>query len=279
MSVTPEITRDVARNVLDVIDAGVVDGLGEPVPGQMCVEAAVCYALGLPHSDNPPCVAPAARAVTIVLNDCAWSSPEARAKGMRRLAIAQLGSAGHLGELAFARRLVDYAIRVSVPSALRAAAALHDDAEHKVALIAAAERCERVAMATAPDTVSAAVEVAETAADASDDNTEASYAARDAAEYAARAAEFVARGAEYAALAAEYADLAEIAAEAAAEAAAWAAEAAAEYAAQAETKATARTAYDEFLSTYAEAVVQILIDMGAPGCQWLDLTAAEGSRQ
>ena len=29
---------------------------------------------------------------------------------------------------------------------------------------------------------------------------------------------------------------------------------------------------DECLSTYAEAIVQILIDMKAPGCQWLPLT-------
>jgi hypothetical protein len=47
----------------------------------MCVEAAVCYALGLPHSDNPPCVGYAVRQYKIRLNDSNWSSNEARAKG------------------------------------------------------------------------------------------------------------------------------------------------------------------------------------------------------
>ena len=39
-----ELSIDVARKVLTTIDAGLVAGLGEPVAGQMCVEAAVCFA-------------------------------------------------------------------------------------------------------------------------------------------------------------------------------------------------------------------------------------------
>ena len=58
----------------------------------MCVEAAVCYAYDLPHSDKPPCVGNAVREFKIRLNDCNWSSSKARARGMRRIAIAQLGS-------------------------------------------------------------------------------------------------------------------------------------------------------------------------------------------
>lgn len=52
-----EITREIASKVLEVVDAGLVKGLGQPLPGQMCVEAAVCFAMGLPHSDEPTCVA------------------------------------------------------------------------------------------------------------------------------------------------------------------------------------------------------------------------------
>jgi hypothetical protein len=45
-----EITRDIATKVLETVDAGLVSGVGEPKPGLMCVEAAVCYALGLRRS-------------------------------------------------------------------------------------------------------------------------------------------------------------------------------------------------------------------------------------
>src|SRR5690349_4673650 len=86
------LNEDVAKKVLETVDAGLCRGMGEPVPGQMCVEAAVCYALGLPHSDNPPCVGEAIRSFKIQLNDSCWSSNAARAKGMRRVAVAQLGS-------------------------------------------------------------------------------------------------------------------------------------------------------------------------------------------
>jgi len=43
-----EITREVAQKVLSAVDAGLVKGQGIQEPGKMCVEAAVCYALGLP---------------------------------------------------------------------------------------------------------------------------------------------------------------------------------------------------------------------------------------
>ena len=76
-----EITRKSAQKVRDTVDAGLVSGLGRPVPGEMCVEAAVCYALELPHGDAPACVAPALRRLKIGLNDRQWSSPQARPDG------------------------------------------------------------------------------------------------------------------------------------------------------------------------------------------------------
>lgn len=85
-------TIDHARKIVDLLSHGLVKGLGKPEPGKMCVEAAVCYALGLPHSDNPPCVGEAVREFKIELNDQDWPSNMARAKGMAKLAIAQLGS-------------------------------------------------------------------------------------------------------------------------------------------------------------------------------------------
>ena len=86
------INKELAKKVLNVVDKGLVNGMGEAVPGKMCVEAAVCYALGLPHSDNPPCVGQNVRSFKISLNDQKWPTDKDRTKGMRKLAIAQLGS-------------------------------------------------------------------------------------------------------------------------------------------------------------------------------------------
>ena len=79
----------------DVIEAGPGGaGLGAPVAGQLCIEAAVCLVLGLPHSDSPKgCVGDPDRRFAIRLNDANWSSDKARAEGMAEFAIAHLGSA------------------------------------------------------------------------------------------------------------------------------------------------------------------------------------------
>jgi hypothetical protein len=200
-----EITPAIAAKVLEVVDAGLAYGIGKPVPGQMCVEAAVCFALGLKHGDDPECVSRAVRSLKIRLNDSSWSSSHARAQGLRRLAIAQLGSRNTINDVEFARRVAELAIRKYVPAALRSAASTQTDAEHRDALLAAANRCE----------TEGAEQAARDAADAA-----AAYAAADAA--AARAVD-----AAYATLAA-----------------------------------------------FAEDVVQILVSMNAPGCQFLNLTEA-----
>lgn len=124
------IDISIAKKVLEVVDAGLSSGVGNPIPGQMCVEAAVCYALGLPHGDDPACVSRALRSLKIKLNDSRWSSDQARAKGLRRLALIQLGSRDHLDDKEFVRRVADLAIRKQVPIALRAAASIHKDAAH-----------------------------------------------------------------------------------------------------------------------------------------------------
>src|ERR1700749_2120501 len=136
-----EINESLARKVLTVVDAGLVIGMGDPTPGKMCVEAAVNSAMGAPHGDQPACVAPVLRSLKIKLNDSPrWSGDAARTKGLRRLAIAQLGSAGHLDEREFVKRVATLAIQHSVPEALRAAAKIHKD--HKYELLKAASLCE-----------------------------------------------------------------------------------------------------------------------------------------
>jgi hypothetical protein len=100
------ITKALASKVLEVVDKGLTDGLDDgdrsietkdgycrPAPGHMCVEAAVCYALGEDHDDRPSCVYGTIREIKIQLNDSdVWKSEKDRAKQLRRLAIAQLGS-------------------------------------------------------------------------------------------------------------------------------------------------------------------------------------------
>lgn len=240
-----EINRELAAKVLSVVDKGLSSGLGTRKPGQMCVEAAVCYAMGLPHGDDPNCVSPAVRAFKIALNDAKWSSKAARAKGMRRLAIIQLGTADTLDDKEFARRLGMLACTVIAPRALRAAAAMDLPGDHGAALEQAAKDCEAAGDLTAANAAAkAAAKAAEYAADAAAD------AARAAANAAAKAAEYAA--ADYAARAAR------AVAYAAADAAADVARAAADVA-------------DAELSFVAEEVVKILVDMGVPGAAWLDL--------
>ena len=72
MKTTLKMSRALAKKVLNIVDQGLCEGMGRPIPGLMCVEAAVCYAMGLPHGDEPPCVSPAVRKLKICLNDCVW---------------------------------------------------------------------------------------------------------------------------------------------------------------------------------------------------------------
>jgi hypothetical protein len=306
-----EINETVARKVLTVVDAGLVRGVGEPKPGRMCVEAAVCYALDLSHGDDPQCVSRALRSLKIALNDTLWLSSEARGKGLRRLAVAQLGSRDVLDDKVFTQRCAELAIRIYAPLALRAAASKHRDPKHVLALNAAAGECERNPVKSAAYAANAAANAANAYAAANAAAYAANaYAAANAAAYAASAyaaanaaayaayAAYAANAAAYAANAAAYAADAAYAANAAAYAAdaanayaaadaanayaaadaanAYAAANAAAYAANAAANAAAyaanAAARDKVLAQFAEDVVQILIGMNAPGCQWLFLT-------
>jgi hypothetical protein len=225
----------------NIIDKGLVRGLGKPVAGECCVEAAVCLALGLPHSDNPPCVSAAIRTYKITLNNSDWSSNAARATGMKRLAIAQLGS-NTIDETIFVKELTRLTIRTIVPIALRAAASIHPKAAHKEKLEAAAIDCEN------------------------SPNANAAIAAR----YAATAA----RPANAAAYAARYA--ANAAANAAAYADAYDARYAARYAANAAADAANAAAYAVYNSDAAYARDRVLTAMCDIGVEALTLVKSPG---
>ncbi len=103
---TPKPTKKIIRRIIELVGYGLPSGLGEQKPGQMCVEACVNAAFGLPHNDNPPCVHRAVRKAKIKLNDSPWSDNQARGKGMLKLAVAQVGSENIDGEK-FARILFE----------------------------------------------------------------------------------------------------------------------------------------------------------------------------
>jgi hypothetical protein len=215
-----QIDETVARKVLEIVDAGLCKGAGEPAPGKMCIEAAVTFALGEPFSDEPSCVSHALRRLKIRLNDSCWSSNDVRAKGLRRLGIAQLGSKDALNDNEFVKHVARMTIQTVVPQVLRRAAKRNP--KHEQVLLDAALLCE-----TEP-------------------TQENAIKAKDTA-YAAAAAD--------------------AAADADAYAAAYAA------AAAAAASAAAYAAADKVLAEFAENVVQILVEMKAPGCRWLYLTA------
>jgi hypothetical protein len=161
------------------------------------------------------------------------------------------------------RRVSTMTIRVYVPLALRAAASVKGNAARKKKLLDAAKLCEheptpenaRKAREIAKGAYAAAYAAANAYAAYAAANADAAYAAANAA-YAAYA------DAAYAAYAAANAAYA---AYAAANAAADANPAAAAYAACAASR-------DSVLASFCEQIVGILIEMKAPGCQWLGLT-------
>lgn len=110
-----------------ILSRGLSEGLGNRHQ-QMCVEAAICAALNEPHGDNPTCVELAVRTFKIALNDCDWSSPIARAKGLRDVGIGQLGSKGVVDGQVFAKRVADRTIRELIPTLIRECCADNEEA-------------------------------------------------------------------------------------------------------------------------------------------------------
>jgi hypothetical protein len=138
-----KITKSIARKIVTLANAGFCEGVGVAEPGKMCVEAAVCYAIGLPHGDEPKCVASSVREFKIALNDKPWSGNKARGRGLKRCAIAQLGSNDVVGNAAFCKRLSELTIKVIVPIALRVAASKQTDVAIKERLESCAVKCEK----------------------------------------------------------------------------------------------------------------------------------------
>lgn len=172
------------KKILNTVDAGLSRGLGIAIPGHMCVEAAVCYALGLPHGDDPGCVGNSIRVYKIEINDAIWSSDKARAAGMRRLAVAQIGS-DQINQVEFSK-LVSMDIISKVLPIIMASVGLHKIADQCSAVVTFEEArvtAQAAAQAAAYSAAYSAAYAAAYAADAAD--SVAAQAAAYAAVYAA----------------------------------------------------------------------------------------------
>lgn len=111
----------VVKKFDEALSRGLCEGLGDQ-DGQMCVEAAVCYAMGEPHGDDPKCVEPSVASFKIRLNDSTgWEDEFSRAAGLRRVGIAQLGSKGVVKEAKFAELLLVHCVRRLIPAVVKAA--------------------------------------------------------------------------------------------------------------------------------------------------------------
>ena len=165
--------------------------------GQMCIEAAICYALDLPHSDDPKCVTPSVRNFKIRLNDSSrWKSPDSRAMHLRALGIAQVGSAGVVNSREFSEQIAKRIIQVLIPKLFREL--------YPNRFVELVNECERVGTAAA----------ARALGNAANADVYTTYAVYDAV-YAAVYAADVAYSAAYAVYAADAANTAANAANAA----------------------------------------------------------------
>ena len=142
-----------------ILSRGLSKGMGKPGK-QVCIEAAICETLGLPHGDDPQCVAESVRRFKIRLNDSDWSSPAARAQGLRDLGLAQLGSLGVVDDEEFAKRIAEKTIRVLLPKLFREVFPENQEC------LAAALKCEQEGTKEAARKARAAAAAASYAADA-----------------------------------------------------------------------------------------------------------------
>lgn len=81
------------KKLTELASKGFIVGIGTPNPGRLCIESAICLAMGEPHGDTPSCVHLLDRKLAVDLNDFAWASPQIRAQMLLPIGIAQLGTA------------------------------------------------------------------------------------------------------------------------------------------------------------------------------------------
>lgn len=138
---TDEVTIDEPRiiRLLQIVDVGLIGEIGNGIPGEMCIESAVNYALGGDTArDDPPCVYEDLRYLKIKFNDMGvWTSPDTRAAALRRLGVAQLGTnSGKFKKDKFnihvMRSFIQYTLPIAAKIALKELATLIPKADIRI---------------------------------------------------------------------------------------------------------------------------------------------------
>jgi len=212
--------------------------------------------------DDPDGVLPELREIRNALARVPWSCPVSQQAAMRRLAIAQLGSAS-LDAEDFRARVLELTIRRALPSALRGAAGVNP--KHATALFYAAEQCED---SGTPEAVEHARQAARSASNDIDEVSDLRDTEDEAAvEYLTHVA-YVTAAADAAAFAADAvaADVVEAVA-LAGYSAYYAALTTASIDHQSAKRAS--SARDRIFAEYAEGIVSVLIAMRTPGSVWV----------
>lgn len=120
MKDTVEITPEKVSEIVRLSGFGLCSGLGNYTTGNMCVEAMVCAVFGDERNHaQPECVSRSVRKLKIALNDRDWNSNRSRGNGMRKLAVAQLNSKGVISEIDFLMHVTDGIITHYVPYVLQ----------------------------------------------------------------------------------------------------------------------------------------------------------------
>ena len=140
-----------------IIVRGLCYGPGDDPDGQVCVEQAVALALGQAFGDHPADdVLHAASEYGRRLNDAQWSSPTARAAGLREYGLAQVEivqRGDRVDERAFAVSLALRIGREVLPPTLR-------ESLHALAMKEHAVACERATTMLRRDATNAATAAA-----------------------------------------------------------------------------------------------------------------------
>lgn len=285
-----QITERDVREVLRIIDFGLCSqaSTDNPTVGKMTVQQAVCLVFKEPHWARPSCVAALLHQFTDRLNDARWSSNASRARGLRRLAVAPLGTADRLDQMLLAKELSRTMIVNLIPRVFRILAELFE-APYSTELLDAAKKCERegtLNMASEAQTASLLACAAAQAGKTIDSRLskwaeQAARSAQAAAKWAAGAEQVVVEMAGEAAYvewasksAAEGVKSAAIAIHAATYAIEWHAlqDPLPVHMKSMRAHAKAEVAADQLLYEFAEEVVQFLVKLQSPGSKFLHLT-------
>lgn len=135
-----EVTETLVRNLIATINPGLARFCNKENPQDKDLRAAIVAALGDEAYRLNSLISPVVAAFDLC--DANWSTDQARAKGLMRLAVAQMGSYGALDQSGFVHNVVKIATSHMLPKALRQVAGVLVSPSLRTELECAAVNCE-----------------------------------------------------------------------------------------------------------------------------------------